>query len=208
VMRLQCGIGVLLIAALGAPAAKADVYQINFTSGPGELLPTAGSFTYDPTAHTFTTFLVTWDSVVFDMTAFANAPSDESFAFPGCVGGNTGGAAAFALLSGACNPPLPEETTFWGADNNVNSGFAEFVFFSGTNGHSCFPSTPCDGILLDDVLSVPLSTESDAFGGWTITKEAGLTPTPAPSPLGTAALGLLILAVFARVSPRSHRRLT
>jgi hypothetical protein len=208
-MRLQWGIGVLLIAALGAPAAKADVYQINFTGDPGNLLPTAGSFTYDPTVQTFTAFTVTWDSIAFDLTNFANAPS-ASPAFPGCIGSNTGGAAAFALLSGACNPPQPGENTAWGADNNIRPGFADFAFFSETNGHSCLPATPCDGIRLDDILSIPLScctTESD-IGGWTITKEPGLTPTPEPSPLGTAALGLLSLAVFARVSQRSHRRLT
>jgi hypothetical protein len=207
VMRLQCGIGVLLIAAFGAPAAKADLYQINFTGDLGSLLPTAGSFTYDPTAQTFTAFTVTWDGMVFDLTNFANAPTAEP-TFPGCIGSNTAGSAAFALLSGACNPPQPEEGTSWGADSNPLFGVAELVFFSATNGHSCLPATPCDGIALVDRFSIPFSSstaESNGVGGWSITKEAGLTPTPEPSQLGPAALGLLSLAVFARVT---HRRLT
>jgi hypothetical protein len=210
-MRLQWGIGVLLIAALGAPAAKADLYQINFTGDPPSLLPTAGSFTYDPTAHTFAAFLVTWDSLVFDMTNFANAPTSENVGFPGCIGSNTGGAATFALLSGACNSPQPGETTFWEGASFLPSdlGFTEFVFLSGTNGHSCIPGfPPCDGIVLSDLFSTPSSftTEPGGSGSWTITKEAGLTPTPEPSPLGTTALGLLSLA--AGVTQRSHRRRT
>jgi hypothetical protein len=162
-MRLQWGIGVLLIAAFGAPAARADVYQINFAGDPPNLLPTAGSFNYDPTAQTFTAFLVTWDSFVFDMTNFANAPS----------------------------------------------GYAEFEILSGTNGDSCLPATPCDQSELFDLFSIPscCATENSGAGGWTITKESGPTPTPEPSPLGTAALGLLSL-VFARVTQKSHRRRT
>jgi hypothetical protein len=109
-MRHQLGISILLLAAIGPPAAMADLldsttYTINFTGGP--LLPTAGSFTYDPDTPNFTNFLVTWDGVPFDLTSAANDPIIGIGGNPPCIGAATGAAATFLLLSGACSPPPP-----------------------------------------------------------------------------------------------------
>jgi Bacterial Ig-like domain (group 3) len=71
-----------------AQASGPRNYTINF-AGSGVILPTAGSFTYDP-AVGFTNFQVQWFGASFDFTAAANNAS-------GC--GTSGPALAFALLS-------------------------------------------------------------------------------------------------------------
>jgi hypothetical protein len=65
-----------MIAALVAPAAMADPidltpYTLSFSGSP--LLPSSGSFTYDPDTPHFTSFLVTWQGIIFDLTSSANA---------------------------------------------------------------------------------------------------------------------------------------
>ena len=75
---------ILLLALFGAPAASADVitdYTIHFT-GTGTL-PSSGSFTYDETNPHFSSFLVTWDSLSFDLTSIANSPATNTGA-PAC----------------------------------------------------------------------------------------------------------------------------
>jgi hypothetical protein len=120
-MRLHFGIGALLIAACAAPVAFGDVdttYDITFT-GPGTL-PASGSFTYDSTNPSFSDFTVTYEGYLYDLTAEANAPT-FSGTLP-CVG--SGAAATFALLSGACAPPLfsPE----WIGENDPSANYFEF----------------------------------------------------------------------------------
>ena len=65
-------------ATIFAPAAIAGPiqYTITFTATSGPA-PTAGSFSYDSSQQLgspFSSFLVTWDSITFDVTASANAP--------------------------------------------------------------------------------------------------------------------------------------
>ena len=115
-MKQRLGVGVLLCAAFTAPAAMADPadltnYTISFT-GIG-ILPTAANFTYDPDTPTFTSFAVTWDSISFDETAGANSPEIFPLFPPACVAALSGGAASFALISGACNG---SSTNFWFGD--------------------------------------------------------------------------------------------
>ena len=72
----QFVISALLVVTWGAPAATADpsdqtTYTIIF-NGTG-LLPTAGSFTYDPDTQVFTNFMVKWNGTDFDLTSSANS---------------------------------------------------------------------------------------------------------------------------------------
>jgi hypothetical protein len=183
VIRHQLGIGALLVTAFCDPVAKADLldattYTINF-EGTGTL-PTAGSFTYDPDTSGFTNFFVTWIGLSFDLTSSANAPS-MSPTIPSCLTGLSGGAASFALLSGACS-------AFWGATSEeiVTANFS-FHTEDGSNFLNVF-----------DNLTIPFDFQpmTQAFGGWTITAEA--TPVPEPSSLIFFSASLLSVAFMAR----------
>jgi hypothetical protein len=115
---------VFLIAALAAPAAMADTkdavtYTINFTGTAP--FPTAGSFTYDPDTHTFSSFVVTWRGISFDLTTSANHPA--LIGTP--CGALTGGAATFALLNGTC--ALDTVDWFGHISPRPEFGFTTFV---------------------------------------------------------------------------------
>src|SRR5665213_2302814 len=108
---------VFLIATCGASAVLADTtYDVDFL-GDGTL-PTQGSFTYDSVVPSFSNFTVTWNGVLFDLTASANAPMLNP-PDPSCLGGATGAAATFALLSGDCDSPPAGSTTGWVGEQNI-----------------------------------------------------------------------------------------
>lgn len=164
--NLMC-VCMLLIAALSSPIAKADTidmtpYAINFTGSP--TFPTAASFTYDPDTATFSSFVITWDGLLFDLTSSANFPT-LSATPPPCIGSLTGGAATYALLSGACSPAPGDFTTAWGAHLQPDPIF-EFATFDATSWIRVYGfNTPQYG--------------NDAGGGdWTITPSSGTAPEP------------------------------
>ena len=80
-------------------AAPVD-YTINFTATSGNA-PTSGAFTYDSATPMFTNFFVAWEGRSFDLAIVANFPVMPSPA-PACLGGATGAAASFIVLSGGC----------------------------------------------------------------------------------------------------------
>jgi len=113
-IRQHLAISIFVYAAtLGVTGAMAEPiqYTLGFTDDSG-VSPTAGSFTYDPATNTFTNFTVTWDGVVWNLTASANSPIITSTA-PSCLGGLTGGAASFAMLDRACYPAPPSGGNEW-----------------------------------------------------------------------------------------------
>lgn len=59
-----------LFALVGVLPALADPiqYTIDFTLTQGSPLPTSGSFIYDSSTSTFTSFDVVWDGDTFDLT--------------------------------------------------------------------------------------------------------------------------------------------
>ena len=177
---------VLLIAALGAPIAKADLttYTINFTANLGPA-PTSGVFTYDPDVSTFSNFLVSWEGIDFDLTSGANAPFFDINGAPPCIGTLTGGAAAFALLSGACSPPPAGFETLWGANTSQSS----FRFVSSDNGGT--------GIAFGDA-AAPASPAIRALGNWTITPQVSEVPEPSALVLLGTVCGALALRRLAR----------
>ncbi len=137
-MIRKLGMGVLLIAALGAPAAMASVitYDISFL---GAGAPTAGSFTYDndnPASPFFTAFSVTWDGINFDLTSEANSPV-TSGTYPGCASGS-GAAATFAFMLGDCFPNPSGVTTQWFGNVPESPGEAYFTFITENNSTSSY----------------------------------------------------------------------
>lgn len=173
---------VLIAAALGAKAAKADpidltTYTINFT-GTG-LLPTAGSFTYDPDTPNFTSFSVTYDGLIFDLTSSANAPNLQG-SLPGCLTGKAGAEATFALLTD-CTPPPTGYTHQWYAI--IKFSLLNFSFQdTDTGGNGIFINT------IDTTATPIFST-----GGFSA---APATTVPEPTSLMPATL--LLCALVAR----------
>jgi hypothetical protein len=85
--------------------------------------------------------LVTWDALTFDLTNSANTPFITAPA-PACLGGLTHGAASFAVLSGACTPPIAGGRTLWSADTQdrfffftTDSTNTVTLAFAGTSPH-------------------------------------------------------------------------
>jgi hypothetical protein len=123
-----------ILLALGAvPAVAAPVYySIAFTLTSSSPLPTSGSFYYDSSTSTFTSFDVTWDGDSFDLTASANATVFYVTTDP-CYSGATNGAQDIFLLLTACssdaNPTYYTGSPQWYGDNNlIPAGYTAFGF--------------------------------------------------------------------------------
>src|SRR5215469_10474882 len=98
-----------LIATMFSVAAHASTYNITF-KGTG-LVPTSGSFNYDP-VNGFSNFLVYWPQILgttpFDLTSAANNP----------IGGGCGtptAALAFALMEQSLTGCSPSGSYQWTA---------------------------------------------------------------------------------------------
>jgi hypothetical protein len=166
-----------LFLALGALPAHADElsYEINFTcdsTTPSCLLPTSGTFTYNTTTDSFTSFLVDWDGITTNLAAAANAgPTIDEGTNP-CIGAATGGAASYLLMT-ACPFDLYEP---WLA----NSG-GTFAFTESTNGNNyeSFRAT---------IPGLPGDTPQ-AYGDFTLTE----TPEPATYVFMLTGIGLVLV---------------
>jgi hypothetical protein len=167
----------LLISAAASisPASAAPIlYNINFTTNSGPA-PTTGSFTYDATAPVFTNFLVTWDSIQYNLTASANAPGISGP--PACIGSATGAAASFLLMNGSC-----ASNAAWQGAPFIPSAFSfQYLLFSGQS-----------------ITAISISGEGPTgpsvlgSGSWSIT---AVNSVPEPSTLVlTAVAGALLAA--------------
>lgn len=178
----------LLFAAVSAPYAYADTltdYTVNFTLTAGSFLPTSGSFTYDSTNPSFSNFLVAWDGAIYDLTSSANSPVTNG-TFPPCIGGLTGAAASFALLSGQCTPPAAGFQTYWEGENNGFTAFFQFITYANV------------GFEALEVFQLQQTVTGQAFGlgqgPWTLSA----SPVPEPSTLVLLLTALLSVAIVAR----------
>lgn len=113
------GVSILLLFGVLPTTAGTISYAINFTLASGSPLPVSGSFGYDSSIPTFSSFLVTWDGGTFDLTASANSPFISGT--PACIGSATGPAATFLLMT-AC--PGSEFI----ASINGSSNFFDFAY--------------------------------------------------------------------------------
>ena len=122
------------LLALGAvpAAATTSYYTIDFTLTSSAPLPTSGSFFYDPSTSTFTSFDVSWDGDLFDLTASANTSPFYSTTDP-CYSGAANGAQDIFLLLTSCssdtNPTYYTAAPYWYGDNDLNpDGYTAFGF--------------------------------------------------------------------------------
>ncbi len=113
------------IVATGALRGSA-IYGINFTTNPGGVAPTSGSFMYDSSAaDPFSDFTVIWDGLTFDLTSAAN--TGEQFFGTGC-GTFPSAASVFTFLSGqnVCTGPA---AIVWAAEAVNSTSNTSFSFF-------------------------------------------------------------------------------
>jgi hypothetical protein len=178
-MRQYIGITALLFAAaLGTQVAEAApiTYDMTFSLQVGTPAPTGGSFTYDAATTTFTNFTVMWDGLAWDLTNSANNP-DISSPAPPCLGGLTGAAASFFVLSHGCFHAGPGPSNSWfGNPQFGQPGFERFRFLTlGTNG---------DTTQIEIHTTQADSSGVQGGGQWSVT-----TATPEPS----TAISLLVV---------------
>ena len=160
--------------------ASPVTYNISFTLTTGTTAPTSASFVYDSAAVAgarFSSFVVNWDGLTFDLTASANHPS--TFFGTGCK------LDGFLLLSGisVCTPPGQQS---W---KGAITSLASFYFIEN--------AAPIDFALVGGSLEIT-GTAKSGTGSYSISQ------VPEPS---TALLVLAPLAWLAakRRSRKSHR---
>ncbi|MCC6539217.1 MAG: PEP-CTERM sorting domain-containing protein [Bryobacterales bacterium] len=176
-MKKQLTLLLFLLGNLGlAPALAAPVhYQINFNATSG-VLPSSGRFTYDSAVPAFSNFRVTWQGIVYDLTADANAPDVTGSCMPGPAG-------SFLLLStGTCDGINSNEAQPWSAYVNQSSEGAAFSFYSPHAGYLVMD--------IDQPLTFNNLDDATAFGNFTISE--------VPEPSSYALLGLGCAAILYR----------
>jgi hypothetical protein len=164
----------LLFLAISALCAGADT--ITFTGAPpGPLTPT-GSFAYNTTTNLFTSFVVVWNGITFDLSGSANSPQIFG-AGPACLAGATGAPAALALLTN-CGAEA-----FWEALEDT-TGFAQFTFAAGVS-----PSHPFIDISNTQTASPPPSVGFTDGG----TYQVSAVPEPGTFSLMLIGVGLVLV---------------
>ena len=188
---------VVVTAFLIAHSAEASVatYSIQFSSSNiGDLLPTAASFGYDPSTQTFSSFLVSWNGLKLDLTTQANAPT--VFTMPACLGSLTGGAATYALLSGACDSPPVGQVTLWSAAAASAGGPGSFHLL--TRDPSCGNDPGCVFFDVGALVSTGASVRAQGQGTWSI--------AAVPEPRSFGLLALILIPLLRRAhTARLHR---
>jgi len=171
----------VLFVGLGAPAAFADTYTINFTVTFGIPAP-SGAFTWDGTS--FSNFIVNWDGFSFDLTSAANAPI-----VTGTQCGTSSAAASFALLNGTvvCSPNNTP-TPLWKSDSSIDF-LGQFAFIE-----TSLPG-PSNSEILITAQQAGLSNapSNNPEGTWTIADTT--VATPEPGTLSSLSLGMVGLGL-------------
>jgi hypothetical protein len=160
-------------AAFVPQQASADPisYTINFTLINGTPAPTSGSFLYDPNqplGQRFSSFFVTWNTIPFDLTSSANAPSGN----PGCALDGF----AIVVTQSACSPHGSGYPSWTGSGFEGSGGF----FFQDSTPGLANASVYAEGYLSDAV----------AYGTWTASPQ--LVPEPSALTLALTGAGLLL----------------
>jgi hypothetical protein len=182
-MLRSLSLALLLSAALGSPFAQAAAIQYDFTFTGQGLLP-SGSFTYDDTVPLFTSFVITWNGTVFDLTSQANNPYVKGPPPPACLNGATGAAAAFIMISNGC----PANETSWNAYEDIGLQAFSLQFDADDD---------VNGIYVErNIYGNGQAPPNRALGDWTISRsfDVDIDPVPEPSTFITVALaGLAVL---------------
>lgn len=174
-LRHSLSATLLLLVIAAAPAAATTLsYVIDFE---GANAPTSASFTYNSTTSTFTNFSIVWDGHTFTLTGSANSPVLNGT--DPCLGGSTGGAATFKLLTSCVGSNSSTNTVWFG-----NLSVPDFLItdnFNATSNWTCVESgmpscasgaTSPDG-LIEGITAIP-EPSSLALGlaglGWMMRK--------------------------------------
>lgn len=160
---MKIGIAALWLVLTAFPAAGATIYDINFTTTSGAPTPISGRFEWDGTV--FTNFIVTWNSVAFNLTASANAPA--IIGGTGCPGEASTPAYAFAMLQQSCAGP----TYAWSASS---SGLISFLAFAQN-------SNSINGLIFG---TAPAASAAGTFS---------ISQVPEPATVGLSLAGLALM---------------
>jgi hypothetical protein len=197
-LKLRSALGMLsLLMFIGESRAlgAAMPYTINFTPLFGTL-PTSGSFDYDSSTSTFTNFSVVSDGFSFDLTGVANSPLIVG-TVP-CLGGATGGAATFALMTTPCAPQTPNWLFYDASEISVG-----FRFATGSDpDYRIDTGSVTDYIKIDVGAPQVYSAAFPHFAQGEFTT-SGSVPEPGSILLTLAGLGFVVRR---RIANRSHSR--
>ena len=195
-MRSTMGAIPILLAMGAIPAIAGSVsYTLNFSASYG-VAPISGSFVYENTANSFTSFAVNWDALAFNLTAAANSPSALGVSQVPCIAAASGAQASFLAFTSCAGTYGGLE---WDALGGSSDGFISF-FFAGQGGFG----TP---IFQLDITGVGEGINPYASGGTvTSTLQGGGNSPGAPEPgtIGLSALGGALL-LFAMRRQQNHR---
>jgi hypothetical protein len=185
-MLKTLAVSLLAAAALSLPSYAAEIdYNIDFSlSQYSVLLPTSGSFGYDP-AVGFTNFIVNWDGESFDLTSAANNLTLTADPPTGCGPATGGYQYAFLLMTRTATGC--DAHYAWGGTNAGFFGYDQFSFILNPGGDS----TSQD--VITQINSIPQAMVYDtASGSWTTAPELG-------------ALGMVLLGALALAGTRIRR---
>ena len=201
-MQIRHTMGAIpLLLAMGAiPAVAGTVTDtLNFTANYGTA-PTSGSFTYNTTANSFTSFLVNWDGLAFNMTAQANSPSTLGVSQVPCIASYSGAQASYMAFTSCVGSYGGLEYDALGGGGD---GFMSF-FFADQGGFG----TP---IFQLDITGNGEGLNPVTAGGFLTTNQGenggGGSGTPEPGTWSLLAAGLAALAWLARrrgLAPGQH----
>jgi hypothetical protein len=202
-MRHAMRVFPLLLAVGALPALGAPVlYTIHFNLTLGSTLPTSGSFYYDSSTSTFTSFIVVWNGDTFDLTSSANTPGVFVASPDPCYSGATTNPQQVFLMLTACsadaNPTYYHSAPYW---ITFTPGSAQSFEIS-TGAYA--PPVVQVGLMINS----PANTGS-AQGGFSSSSSAPPPSTPAPGSgvLMLIALCFLVIATGLRSATRTHRSL-
>ena len=182
----------MLFAAFIISSAQADPVDYNINFNPpfvGTPVPTFGAFAYDSTIPMFTRFTVDWNGFIWDLTNAANNPSINGVA-PACLGGATGAAASFDLLT-VCNTGAPND---WAGSTTSGNNY---FFFAYPNG-----AFVAGQIFIEALGTAPLGQQ--AVGTYSVS-----TAVPEPGTFSLVGTALALVGGFAwrrKLNRRGARR--
>jgi len=170
--NIKLSVYLAIVTSLAGAAASATaapvLYNITFT---GASPTPTGSFLYDAASPHFSSFIVNWHGIVFDMTATANSPA----LYGACDTSAPDAADSFAFLNGSRCGTLEFE---WGV---FRGPAEEELIFRGASAASDF-------VAIDIIVPVS-NTFPDAGGSFSISQA-----TPEPSTLALLFGGGALLA--------------
>ena len=191
----------LTIAPLPALAAPA-LYTIHFTLTLGSGLPASGSFSYDPSTSTFSSFVVVWNGDTFDLTSSANNLGVFVASPDPCYASATTNPQQVFLMMTSCssdaNPTYYHTAPYWITENPGST--QSFAFSTG----SYAPPVV-------EAFNINSSPANVGFAQGLFSTTSGSTTPPPATPLPGSGILLLVglssilIVTGLRRAARAHR---